>query len=122
MDARRWMAALMVPVLLAGCDVGDESAGEVAASESPASEQPTEADPEPTAAEAEAEESGEGLPGDYAEIIASETDCGELQAIFDVADNAGEGRREVGDLERAEEFTAVMSAVDERMEEVGCYD
>lgn len=47
------------------------------------------------------------LPGEYAEIIASETDCQALQDIFDTAERAG--------------LTDVMVAADERMGEVGCY-
>lgn len=122
MDARRWMVAVVVPLLLTGCDVADEPTGEVTASESPTVE-PTETEPteaEPTATGAA--ESGDELPGDYAEIIASESDCSDLQEIFDTADNAAQGRRDAGDVEEAEQFTAVMVAADERMREVGCYD
>ena len=62
------------------------------------------------------------LPGDYAEIIASETDCAVLQDIFDQAATTADGRRDAGDLEGARGFTAVMGAADDRMSEVGCYD
>lgn len=46
------------------------------------------------------------LPGDYSEIIASETDCEQLQAIFDTAEGGG--------------LPDVMVAADERMSEVDC--
>lgn len=50
------------------------------------------------------------LPGAYAEIIASETDCDALQEIFDTVEGSTlDGREDV------------MAAADERMAEVGCY-
>lgn len=51
------------------------------------------------------------LPGDYSEIIASEDDCTELQAIFDTADQSNMDAK-----------ADVMAATDDRMSEVGCYD
>ena len=62
------------------------------------------------------------LPLQYGEIIPAESDCNTLQGIFDTAENAHDGRIEVGDVDMARAFTRTMEAADFRMREVGCYD
>jgi hypothetical protein len=83
-------------------------------------------DQEPTDAPTDTAAPSQGiyddLPFEYGEIIPAETDCELLQDIFDTAENAGDGRRDAGDLDGARAFTRVMTAADHRMEEVGCYD
>jgi len=64
----------------------------------------------------------DNLPLDYGEIIPNESDCDTLQAIFDNAESAHDGRLDVGDVDMARAFTRTMDAADYRMEQVGCYD
>lgn len=61
------------------------------------------------------------LPGNYAQVIESETDCAELQSVFDQAEQTGEARREAGDVDTARQYTAVMQAADAKMRQIGCY-
>lgn len=56
----------------------------------------------------------------YAEI-ASETNCVELQSMFDRADANGKAARARHNLVMAKVTTAYMEAADARMRAIGCY-
>lgn len=67
-----------------------------------------------------AKETPEPQPEVY-EKISAMTNCAELQAEFDLAEEHGNRNRENGKLDLAEISTDYMRATDERMQEIGCY-
>lgn len=54
--------------------------------------------------------------------IRTSNDCGHLQNLFDVAAEAHDFANENNALDAMQAMTARMSAADDRMREIGCYD